>query len=86
MKKSNTILIDEITGNKIPCSISSLNGKIYIKFKGYGDCSSKDGYGEPIVIDYFNDTLKVLVWSDINKEDPTFSINLEGAKESNRKL
>ena len=79
-------LVDEVSGKKILCKITCGTGKIFISFEGYGDCCSKDGYGEPVVIDYFDEKLKVLVYSDINQEDPTHRVDLEGALENKRKV
>ena len=80
----NGYLKDEKTKEKIEASVSFENGKILIGIKGYGDSFSKDGCGSPIMIDYFNNKLQVVVWSDINEEEPTHLIDLKGAKESNR--
>jgi len=79
-------LIDEVTGKKIPFTIECNNGKMYISFDGYGDCCSKDGYGEPLVVDFFDNKLQILVYSDINQEDPTHRVDMAGAKENKRKV
>ena len=41
--------------------------------EGYGDCSSQDGKGAPIMLSVDPDTgaLMLHVWADINQEDPT---------------
>ncbi len=58
---------------------------LFFKFDGYGNCNSKENDGEVIWIELFEGELRVLVWSDINKEDATHRISLEGALESKRK-
>ena len=55
-----------------------------IRPHGYGDKTSADGHGYPVIMEYYNGKLRLLVWADINKEDPTHVIDLEGARESNR--
>jgi len=59
---------------------------IFIKFEGYGDCASKDGHGDPIMIEIHNGVPRVIVWGDINKECSTNVISLEGAQEDKRKV
>lgn len=49
---------------------------------GYGDLVSFDG--APVIMELYEGTLRVLVWSDINSEDPSHTIDLAGAKESAR--
>ena len=50
----------------------------------YGEMTAKNGYGFPIVIEYHERQFRILVWGDINKEDPTHIISLEGARENAR--
>jgi len=50
--------------------------------KGYGDACSCKGGGMPVFLQLYDGQLMLSVWSDINKEDPTHDISLEGAKES----
>jgi hypothetical protein len=79
-------LKDFHTGDKtvVPCTIELSNGIIWIRPEGYGDCGSQDGYGFPIKIEYYDGSVRVLVWEDINIEDPTVRSNLDNARESNR--
>lgn len=63
--------------------VVNCNG-ISIRLAGYGDCSSKKGYGEPIFIEHYEGKLWVRAWADINQEDPTHSIDMEGAREDAR--
>ena len=86
MKKTTIdgTLLDDVTGKKIKASVVFEYGKIVVYLDGYGDLHSTDGKGSPVVIDYFENRVSVIVWGDINKEDNTHIISLEGAKESNR--
>lgn len=57
---------------------------ISIGFDGYGD-KTTDGRGTPIYIELHNGVPKIYIWGDINYDDPTLIISLEGAALSNRK-
>jgi hypothetical protein len=52
---------------------------------GYGDAGTVNGHGRWGYLEYYQGRLQLLIWADINKEDPTHIIDLEGARESNRK-
>lgn len=58
---------------------------LLIKVDGYGDAVSADGSGFPILIEYHEGKLQVVLWADINKEDTTHVIDMEGARENKRK-
>lgn len=59
------------------------NGTLWITPEGHGDFSSMDGHGSPICIEYYEGEVRVLVWDDINAQDPKI-ISLAGARESLR--
>jgi|TARA_R100000084_G_C4504178_1_gene79509 hypothetical protein len=63
---------------------SNIMDGIWIMFKGYGDAFSKDGHGSSVKIEIDDGRIRLLVWSDINREDYTHSIYLDGALESKR--
>ena len=52
---------------------------------GYGDATSEDGHGCPVFLEIWDGELRVVIWGDIKKEDPTHIISLEGAREDMRK-
>jgi hypothetical protein len=58
---------------------------IYIIPKGYGDYYSKDGHGIPIMVEMYGGKPRVILWDDINEQDSTHTISLEGAREDKRK-
>lgn len=68
---------------KLPFKISVYNGYILISPKGYGEKGSEDGKGDPIMVEYYKGEVRVIVWDDINKEDPKI-ISMEKARETNR--
>ena len=78
---------DSWTGDsrRIPVKISVQSGAIYLRPEGTGDCTSVDGHGFPICLEFYENSIRLIVWSDINQEDPTHIIPLEGSLVSNRK-
>ena len=81
-------LKDESSDKKINLRVEfDKNGNHFVAFifaEGYGDSQSQNGHGSPIGIEFSKGELKLLVWSDINKEENTHEIDLSGALESNR--
>lgn len=57
---------------------------IAIQFDQYGENAAADGCGWPILIEFF-DHPRIVIWGDINSDEPTHIISLEGAQESRRK-
>lgn len=65
-----------VTGN-----ISHINNGLEIYFDGYGNYSCEPTSGSSILIEVFEQSLRVIIWGDITQEDPTHIIELEGARE-----
>jgi len=57
---------------------------IEITVEGYGDAGTVDDYGSPIFIEFHDGKLMARLYADINQEDPTHNIEMEGALEINR--
>lgn len=64
--------------------VSGTKYGISIAMPGFGDKTSSDGEGAPIYLDFCDGKMQLLVWADINQEDPTHVIDMSGALESNR--
>lgn len=64
----------------IDCRESGIN----IRPKQYGDFDSEAGFGAPIYLELYEGELRLIVWSDINQQEPTHVISLEGAREARR--
>jgi len=64
--------------------LSPNDNLVMIGAGGYGENTAEDGDGFPIVIEYHEGQFRVLVWSDINDEEPTHVISLEKARDSAR--
>lgn len=69
---------------KLPIRIALSPNGVSLYAEGLGDCTSSAGHGSPVFIEVYKGELRVLVWSDINKEDPTHIIPLGGAREDHR--
>jgi len=78
-------VLDDVINDTGPidCSIE-ISDQICFIAKGYGDHCSQDGHGCPVMIENHNGELQVIIWEDINEQDPTI-ISLANARESNRK-
>jgi len=57
---------------------------ISIGIKGYGLCDMADGTGDPIIVEFHDGKPRLVVWADIDDENPTHIIGLEDALESAR--
>ena len=86
MSKHKIILADksDVSGKSVPVIVELDNRSVYIIPQGYGDASSADNCGCPVMLEIWEGELRVVVWGDINQEDPTHIISLEGALESKR--
>ena len=71
-------------GESLKIAITAAGSSLEIRIDGYGEFSSTDGTGCPIVIDFYEGRPRLLVWADINREDYTHAIELEAAAEANR--
>lgn len=76
-----TNLVDTETFKKIPTTVTKLFTGIGVAPAGYA--TVHDDY--PVLVELHEGQVRVLVWGDINNEDPTHIISLEGAKVSNKK-
>lgn len=68
---------------EIKIKILSEGGQIWIQPQSYGEKCAVDGHGFPIGIEIWQNRLRLLVFDDINREDPQI-IDLEKAKETAR--
>jgi len=68
---------------EIKVNILSEGGQIWIHLQGYGEKCAMDGHGWPIGIEIWQGRLRLIVFDDINREDPQI-IDLEKARESCR--
>ena len=85
MRKTFTIKeqYPDMASQETKINILSECGQIWIQPQGYGEKCSADGEGYPIGIEIWQGRLRLIVFTDINEEDPQI-IDLEKAKESCR--
>ena len=67
----------------LPFRIEASDFAISIYPKGHGDFGSADGHGCPLFLEYYRGCLRVIVFPDINEQDPQI-IDLSGAREDHR--
>mgnify|MGYP000607372462 CR=1 FL=1 len=53
---------------------------ISVNLDGYSDCSSADNHGVVAYLEYWDGSANLRAYSDINSEEPTNNISLEGAR------
>jgi prepilin-type processing-associated H-X9-DG protein len=69
----------------LPVSVKFGQAGMEFCAKGYGNMGMADGHGSPFIVEHYEGHLRLIVWADINQEDPTHTIDLEGAREDARK-
>ncbi len=89
MRKANTKLVDQQATSRrnrrsIPVQIQMSDAYIEIAPEGYGEKTATEGHGSPIIIEVHEGKLRLVVYGDINREEPTDVISLEGARETAR--
>ena len=82
----NTVLSDADPNHSgtLPTRVIANDSALSIFPLGYGDFSSADGHGYPVFLELYQGTLRLVVFADINQEEPTHIIDLEGAREDRR--
>jgi len=65
-------------------NIEFTNGFLCIAPDGYGEYDAADGHGQPILLEVWEGQLRVILFSDINNQDPQIIV-MEGAREDKRK-
>ena len=86
-EKKYTITIKEQCPNYTPVevmvNILSEGGQIWIQPQGYGEKCAADDEGFPIGIEIWQGRLRLIVFDDINREEPQI-IDIEKARETAR--
>lgn len=82
------VTLEDHADSKLPglaISVEFVNGVLIVYADGYGDKCSMPGEGSPLLLELYDGELRVVVWPDINEEDPQI-ISLAGAKETNYEI
>ena len=79
-------LFNGFTKEMVPVTVkfTKAGGFVEIAVQGYGERAAEDGNGSPVLLEFHEGRLRLVIFDDINGEDPLI-INLEGARESKRK-
>lgn len=85
LKVATTLLDADEEGGSLGLTADFQPLGLTLAFPGYGTAGMAEGHGWPVAVEVYKKELRVLVWGDINQEDPTHIISLEGALESNRR-
>ena len=76
---------DTDTIGSLAVRIQASDFSIALFHAGYGDFGSAEGHGCPLSLELYQGRLRLIVFPDISKEEPLI-IDLEGARETNRRL
>ena len=68
--------------NKVSVSVENDGLALVVHPEGYGVYDTDEA--APILLERHQGKLRLIVWADINEEDPTHIIDLEGAKNTQR--
>ena len=83
-KETYTTSLKEQCSDALPLEIKvnilSEGGQLWIQPDGYGEKCAMDNEGWPVGIEIWQGRLRLIVFADINREDPQI-IDLEKAKE-----
>ena len=75
--------ISSLEGSKSEISVEVISEGIAIRHVGTG-CN--DGDYPPIIIEWWDGVPRIVIWGDINDQDPTHVIDMSEALESNRNV
>jgi hypothetical protein len=79
-----TIVLPEYDGKgEMRCKVSLTSSELSIQPEGTG---TFEGDFAPILLEFWEGKVRLLVWADINDQDPTHVIELPGALEAARKV
>ena len=56
----------------------------FIGVSGHGEKTSEQSAARPVMLELYRGEVRVIAWGDINQEDPTDFISLDGAREDRR--
>lgn len=76
--------VSDRSSDTLPVLIRFNGSGINISPQGYSDFDSPAGSGAPIYLEFYEGHLRLIVWSDINAQEPSHIIDLERAREEFR--
>ena len=78
---ATTEIVDDTTRTKTRVNITTSGGSVYVEVEGMTTATEEDG--AVIMLSSFDSEIGVRVWADVNQEDYTCKVDLEGAKKEN---
>ncbi len=86
MRQSLTTILNDADpehSERLRVRVAANDSAISIFPAGYGDFSSAPGHGCPVFLELFQGRLRLIVFADINEQDPAI-IDLDRAREDRR--
>lgn len=81
-------VLDEVDDHTKPARLRGIvkeeAGVLCVYLDGYGNCNMQPGEGLVVAIQLSNGKPKAIVFGNINQEEPTATLSLEGASEKVR--
>lgn len=81
--KAVFLLEDTESGCVVEVTVSQERGHLAIGVSGYGEYEAEDGDGTPILLEYYNGSLRMVTFPNINSEEAVI-VDMEGAAEDKR--
>jgi hypothetical protein len=81
IKNAATLQLEETVISEI--SVEVISEGVAIRHAGTG-CN--DGDYPPIIVEWWDGVPRIVIWGDINDQDPTHIIDMSKALESNRRV
>lgn len=81
-----TILDQEQGYDRAEGTVTALPHGVSVRVQGYTDFASVDDMGELINLIRYKGELQLLVFANVNQEEPTHTISLEGARNLSREI
>ncbi len=72
------------TDDTLAVTVIATERGVEIRAAGHSDYHTEAPFGSPVYLELVDGVLMVRIWADINREDTTHSIPLDGALESKR--
>ena len=83
MRQSLTTILndaDSVSSETLQVRVATNDSAVSIFPEGFGDFGSAPGHGCPVFLELYRGRLRLIVFADINDEEPTI-IDLEAARE-----
>lgn len=88
-KETFTITLKEqcadAPSKNVEVTLLSEGGQLWVQPDGYGDKGSAEGHGYPVGMEVWEGRLRLIVYDNINVEDPQI-IDLENARETRNQV